>query len=102
MFLFLIVKLTNFPLYRLYALEKSLGSFWVGAQKIDGVWIKSTGEALFKPEVDVINDWTEGDCMIVDAGNDFKHKVVSCDLKFKVTIIWFILLNRLRYIKAKN
>ena len=71
-------------IFRLYAKEKNYGSFWVGVKKQDGSWFKTSGEILNKVEVDVINDWSDGDCMIVDAENDFRHKVVGCDLKYKV------------------
>ena len=73
-------------IFRLYAKEKNYGSFWVGVKKQDGSWFKTSGEILNKVEVDVINDWSDGDCMIVDAENDYRHKVVGCDLKYKVFI----------------
>ena len=78
---------------RIYAAEKGIGSFWIGAQFKHDTWIKSNNKNLSVIDVNVTNDWSEGKCIIADGGDDYQHKVVSCDSTAAVSMMslkkWF-------------
>ena len=70
---------------RVYSESISMGSFWIGVKQIDGVWLKTNGEILSKYEVQLINEDTDGNCIIADKDSDYKHKIVDCNLQFSVS-----------------
>ena len=61
-----------------------MGSYWIGVRKINETWLKTNGNQLSMIDLKIKNDWSEGDCIVADADDDYKPKAVSCDLTFAV------------------
>ena len=76
-------KGSSIYVFRVYAKEKGLGSFWVGVERRQGAWTKTSGPRLTPIDVNV-TDWSGGDCLMADADADYQHKAVSCDESFTV------------------
>ena len=70
----------------MYSQEKSVGSFWIGVQNINGSWIKSDGQLLSNYEVNLVNNETDGDCIIADSTVNYLHRAVSCADPYQVPI----------------
>ena len=71
-------------MFRVYAVEKSMGSFWLGVRKTNGTWIKTNGKLLTKLDLKMANDSSKGECIVADANSNYESKAVDCALTFAV------------------
>ena len=63
---------------------------WIGVQKIDNVWYKLNRENLTAIDITVTTEGDQsGSCMVLDyIEGDFKGRIVSCDSKFNVSLVF--------------
>lgn len=62
-----------------------MDSFWIGARKQSGVWMKSSGRPLNKVESGSFTDDGTGECLVADHLNNYNIRVVSCDESYNVS-----------------
>ena len=80
-------------MFSVYAEHHNLTSFWIGAFKAEGQWMKSDETELSAYELKFKDNGT-GDCVIADAENSFKPKLVSCLESYAVS---FLLIHQFCY-----